>query len=34
MRPDSYLGPDRFRTWVDGEIEAIERFVKEFGLKK
>jgi tripartite-type tricarboxylate transporter receptor subunit TctC len=34
MRPDSYLGPDRFRAWVDGELQAMERFVKEFGLKK
>ena len=34
MRPDSYLGPDRFRAWVDGEAQALDRFVKDFGLKK
>jgi tripartite-type tricarboxylate transporter receptor subunit TctC len=34
MRPDSYLGPDRFRAWVDGEAQTLDRFVKDFGLKK
>jgi tripartite-type tricarboxylate transporter receptor subunit TctC len=34
MRPDSYLGPERFRAWVDGELQTLDRFVKEFGLKK
>jgi tripartite-type tricarboxylate transporter receptor subunit TctC len=34
MRPDSYLGPDRFRAWVDGEALTLDRFVKDFGLKK
>ncbi len=34
MRPDSYLGPDRFRPWVEAEVATLERFVKEFGLRK
>ena len=34
MRPDSYLGPDRFRAWVDDEVQTLDRFIKEFGLKK
>jgi tripartite-type tricarboxylate transporter receptor subunit TctC len=34
MRPDSHLGPDRFRAWVDGETQTLDRFVKDFGLKK
>ena len=34
LRPDSYLGPERFRAWVDGEAQTLDRFVKDFGLKK
>jgi tripartite-type tricarboxylate transporter receptor subunit TctC len=34
MRADSYLGPDRFRPWVEAEVATIERLVKEFGLRK
>lgn len=34
MRADSYLGPDRFRPWVEGEVVTMERLVKEFGLRK
>ncbi|MBI4592716.1 MAG: tripartite tricarboxylate transporter substrate binding protein [Candidatus Rokubacteria bacterium] len=32
--PDSYMGPDRFGRWVAGEVDTLERLVKEFGLKK
>ena len=32
--PDSYMGPDRFGKWVTGEIDTLDRLVKEFGLKK
>jgi tripartite-type tricarboxylate transporter receptor subunit TctC len=32
--PDSYMGPDRFGKWVAGEVETLDRLVKEFGLKK
>jgi tripartite-type tricarboxylate transporter receptor subunit TctC len=32
--PDSYLGHDRFGKWVAGEVETLDRLVKEFGLKK
>ncbi len=34
MRPDSYLGPDRFRPWVESEVATMERLVREFGLRK
>jgi tripartite-type tricarboxylate transporter receptor subunit TctC len=34
MRTDSFLGPDRFRGWVENELATMERFVKEFGLRK
>ena len=34
MRTDSFLGPDRFRGWVENEVATMERFVKEFGLRK
>ena len=32
--PDSYMGPDRFGQWVAGEVDTLDRLVKEFGLKK
>jgi tripartite-type tricarboxylate transporter receptor subunit TctC len=32
--PDSYMGPDRFGPWVAGEVETLDRLVREFGLKK
>lgn len=32
--PDSYMGPDQFGKWVAGEVETLDRLVKEFGLKK
>ena len=32
--PDSYMGPDRFGPWVAGEVDTLDRLVKEFGLKK
>jgi tripartite-type tricarboxylate transporter receptor subunit TctC len=31
---DSYMGPDRFGKWVAGEVDTLDRLVKEFGLKK
>jgi putative tricarboxylic transport membrane protein len=34
MSPDSYMGPDSFGTWVRGEIDTLDRLVKEFGLRK
>jgi tripartite-type tricarboxylate transporter receptor subunit TctC len=34
MRADSYLGPERFRPWVEAEVATMERLVKEFGLRK
>jgi tripartite-type tricarboxylate transporter receptor subunit TctC len=34
IRPDSYLGPDRFGAWVASEVATLDRFVKDFGLKK
>jgi tripartite-type tricarboxylate transporter receptor subunit TctC len=32
--PDSYMGHDRFGRWVAGEVDTLDRLVKEFGLKK
>ena len=32
--PDSYQGPDRFGKWVAGEVDTLDRLVKEFGLRK
>jgi tripartite-type tricarboxylate transporter receptor subunit TctC len=32
--PDSYMGADRFGRWVAGEVDTLDRLVKEFGLKK
>jgi tripartite-type tricarboxylate transporter receptor subunit TctC len=34
MRPDSFMGPDRFGPWVTAEAAVLDRFVQEFGLKK
>lgn len=34
MRPDSYMGPDRFGPWVAAEVATLDRFVREFGLRK
>jgi tripartite-type tricarboxylate transporter receptor subunit TctC len=31
---DSYMGSDRFGKWVAGEVDTLDRLVKEFGLKK
>jgi tripartite-type tricarboxylate transporter receptor subunit TctC len=32
--PDSHMGPEAFTRWVAGEVETLDRLVKEFGLKK
>ncbi len=32
--PDSYMGPDRFGKWVTGEVDTLDRLVREFALKK
>jgi putative tricarboxylic transport membrane protein len=34
LRADSYMGPDRFGAWVAGEAETLDRFVREFGIRK
>ncbi len=34
LRADSYMGPDKFGPWVTGEAATLERFVKEFGIRK
>jgi tripartite-type tricarboxylate transporter receptor subunit TctC len=34
MSPDSYMGPETFGKWVAGEIDTLDRLVKEFGLRK
>jgi putative tricarboxylic transport membrane protein len=31
---DSHQGPERFGTWVAGELQSLERLVREFGLRK
>jgi tripartite-type tricarboxylate transporter receptor subunit TctC len=33
FRSDSYMGPEEFRKWVEGEVGALDRLVKEFNLK-
>ena len=32
--PDSYMGPEQFGKWVAGEVELLDKLVKEFGLRK
>jgi tripartite-type tricarboxylate transporter receptor subunit TctC len=34
MSPDSYMGPETFGKWVAGEVDTLDRLVKEFGLRK
>ncbi|MBI3634999.1 MAG: tripartite tricarboxylate transporter substrate binding protein [Candidatus Rokubacteria bacterium] len=34
MSPDSYMGPEQFGKWVAGEVDTLDRLVKEFGLKR
>ena len=34
IRSDSYMGPDKFGPWVAAEVATLERFVKEFGIRK
>ncbi len=34
IRADSYIGPEEFGKWVAGEAATLERFVKEFELRK
>lgn len=34
VRADSYMGPEEFGKWVGGEVTTLDRFVKEFGLRK
>ena len=32
--PDSFMGPEQFGGWVAGEVDTLDRLVKEFGLRK
>lgn len=32
--PDSYLGPDKFPSWVTSEMETMRKFMKTFGMAK
>jgi tripartite-type tricarboxylate transporter receptor subunit TctC len=32
--PDSHQGPEEFTKWVKGEVDLLDRLVKEFGLRK
>jgi len=32
--PDSYMGTEAFTKWVAGEVDLLDRLVKEFGLRK
>lgn len=34
MPPDSYMGYEQFGPWVRGQVSLIDRYVKEFGLKR
>ncbi|MGH7279183.1 MAG: Bug family tripartite tricarboxylate transporter substrate binding protein [Candidatus Rokuibacteriota bacterium] len=31
---DSHQGPEAFTTWVNGEVDVLDRLVKEFGLRR
>ena len=32
--PDSYMGPEDFTRFTKGEVDTLDRLVREFGLKK
>jgi len=32
--PDSYMGPDKFPSWVASEMETMRNFMKTFGMAK
>jgi tripartite-type tricarboxylate transporter receptor subunit TctC len=32
--PDSHMAPEQFGKWVAGEVDLLDRLVKEFGLRK
>lgn len=34
MPPDSYMAYEQFGPWVRGQVSLIDRYVKEFGLKR
>jgi tripartite-type tricarboxylate transporter receptor subunit TctC len=34
LDPDSYMGPDKFGTWVATEVETMRKFMKSFGIIK
>lgn len=34
MPPDSYMGPEQFGPWVREPLSILDRFVKEFALKR
>jgi tripartite-type tricarboxylate transporter receptor subunit TctC len=34
FRPDSYMGPEQFGPWVREQVQILDRYVKEFGLKR
>lgn len=31
---DSFMGPEKFKPWVAGEMAAMQKFMKEFGMIK
>ena len=34
LDPDSYMGPEKFATWITGEVETMRQFMKTFGMTK
>jgi len=34
LRPDSYMPPEQFGPWVREQVGILDRYVKEFGLKR
>ena len=32
--PESYMGPDKFGTWIVSEVETMRNFMKTFGMTK
>ncbi len=34
LDPESYLGPDKFASWITSEVETMRSFMKTFGMIK
>jgi tripartite-type tricarboxylate transporter receptor subunit TctC len=34
LDPESFMGPDKFGTWINSEVETMRTFMKTFGMVK